>query len=339
MESQKGLTNIPIHLKTKYIKTNLKTPGTVKAIHIYTEYDKAYKCRPALAKLYAAGNEKNFPLGKNIRFIPNTSDSRFITTQKTKDRIIKCISKQKLFFESTRTAKNYSIIGLDNYIPAIGVTMRQAIMGLQSSSQEDRNLFLVVDKQTITNTVVFAFYKDLESEANTAIFALPLILEWNYDAVIWKWFTDKACVTSEGFKYVPNKGIIESVQHVNMEWNVIPDMPDNEIQEVYIEGTGNFRIDTNQKGRSELRDGGSTVGSWGSAIQKRKINNGSVSSSITSTSMLVIDQFDHLLLTDPNFRTTVLQKTAVMHQNTGSAKASSNNNDSTIDTSGGGGDK
>lgn len=133
-------------MKTEFIKTNPRTQGTVKAVHIYTEYEKAFSCRKALAKLYAANNKKNFPLGKNIRFIPDILDSRFITTEKTKMRIRKCIAKQKLFLDNASTGKKYTIIGLDNYINVIGVTMRQAIMGLCSVSQKDWNLFLAVDK-------------------------------------------------------------------------------------------------------------------------------------------------------------------------------------------------
>lgn len=58
LEMQPGLKNILIHLKPGFIKTDPRSQGTVKAVHIYTEYNKAFSCRKALAKLYAANNEK-----------------------------------------------------------------------------------------------------------------------------------------------------------------------------------------------------------------------------------------------------------------------------------------
>lgn len=252
-------------------------------------------------------------------------DLRFITTKKTKIRIRKCISKQKLFLDNAMTGKNYTIIGLDNYISVIGVTMQQAIIGLRSVSQKDRNLFLAVDKQATTNVVVFTFHKKLELEANTAIAALPLILQWNYDLVIWKWFTDEARETADGFTYDPNTGAIEAIQSINMDWKVEGESYNDEVDEVVIEGAANFLINTNERGKLELRDRGSTIGLWGFAIRKRKFNKGSVTSSITGSSASVLEQFNQLLVSDLNFRAQVLKRTATMHNSTGSSTADTSN--------------
>lgn len=207
-------------------------------------------------------------------------------------------------------------------------------MRLQLVSQKDRNLFLAIDTQVTSNVVVFAFHKELESEANTAIAALLLILQWNYDFVIWKWFTDEARETLEGFNYDPNNGITEAFQDINMDWKIVGETNDDEVEEIIIKGTGNFTINTNQRGRSELRDGGSTVGSWGSAVRKRKFNEGLVTSSITGSSTSVLEQFNQLIVSDPNFRAQVLQHTAAMH-NTSSATASSSNSNPAGDESSG----
>lgn len=180
LRQQPDLKAIPIHLKIEYITLDSRTPGIVKAIHIYTEYDKAFECKNALAKLYTASNSKNYLMGKNIRFIPDMTDSRFITKEKTRMKVKGCMAKQKLFLANASTGKNYTILGLDYFILQVGFTMREAIMGIKSRSQEHCNLFLAVDRQAMSNTVVFVYHNDLVSEANIVISALPVILEAQY---------------------------------------------------------------------------------------------------------------------------------------------------------------
>lgn len=77
---QKGIKNFPIHPKTEYVETNLNILGMVKAVHIHTEYDKAHKCHWCQLVYIQQGKKK---LSAKC-FIPDITDSRFITIQKTK---------------------------------------------------------------------------------------------------------------------------------------------------------------------------------------------------------------------------------------------------------------
>lgn len=65
-------------------------------------------------------------------------------------------------------------------------------MGIRSVNDEERNLFMAVDKMATANTIIFAFHNDLTSESTTAISALPVVLQAKFGDHIWKWFSDKA---------------------------------------------------------------------------------------------------------------------------------------------------
>ena len=78
-----------------------------------------------------------------MKFVPHLSP-RMIATRKTKLMIKKCQMKHKTVVETTTTLRSHSILGLDYHIPELGITLRQAIMGIRLSQHPDRLLFVAV---------------------------------------------------------------------------------------------------------------------------------------------------------------------------------------------------
>ena len=150
-------------------------------------------------KIYQKHSEEGYPLGKNMRFVPNIMDDRFIITANMRKKVLASIQKQKKFHASVETTKNYTILGLDYFDPKIGKTLRQILMGIRSTTQPDRNLFLAVDAFHTGETITFLFKNDLAHEANTLIPALPLFLEFKFGERIWNWFSEDAVLLTEGF--------------------------------------------------------------------------------------------------------------------------------------------
>jgi hypothetical protein len=215
--------NIPIECRMEPIRTarNSSAKGTKKvlpkdmpkpnrAAHIWTSWERSGACRKAMSDLYSHRNTEGFPLGIQARFVPYTMDSRFITTPKTAQNVERMKSKQQRFNDKTQTARNFTIIGLDYMCPDLDVTLREVIMGLRSSSEPDRNLFVAVDQMSNYTSVILAFHEDFEQEALTAIPALPIILEAKLGPHVWQWFNEDARDYAVGYHWDKDRGLVSA---------------------------------------------------------------------------------------------------------------------------------
>jgi hypothetical protein len=119
-------------------------------------------------------------------------------------------SKQQRFNDKTQTARNFTIIGLDYMCPDLDVTLREVIMGLRSSSEPDRNLFVAVDQMSNYTSVILAFHEDFEQEALTAIPALPIILEAKLGPHVWQWFNEDARDYAVGYHWDKDRGLVSA---------------------------------------------------------------------------------------------------------------------------------
>ena len=63
--------------------------------------------------------------------------------------------------KDTEVKKNYNILGLDYLEPTLKTTLREVIMGIRSREDPQQNFFIAVDKMVTSNTVLFAYHKDL----------------------------------------------------------------------------------------------------------------------------------------------------------------------------------
>jgi hypothetical protein len=159
-------------------------------------------------RIYAKQSNRGYPLGKDMQFIPNIMDTRFIMTTKTKMKVVKSVSKQKHFLAKTQTATSYMIMGLEYIQPNIRSSLREIIMGIRSNSDPEKNHFLNVDEHMYISTdVTFLFHEDFTQEAMTAIPALPVILEAKLGSRIWQWFSEEAKQHAEGYYWNKETGL------------------------------------------------------------------------------------------------------------------------------------
>ena len=327
------LRGIDIALRIEFIKVAVKQQGEVKAVHIYSDYNKAFEARQALIKIYGKGDSDTYPLGKNLRFIPDNLDTRFITTERSLKKIIKCVTKQEVFLSTSTVSRNFSIAGLDYYSRRLKMTLRQAVMGIRSVKDPKRNLFLNVDKQVTKSAVMFAYHNDLASEASAIVTALPVLLETTFDHNIWTWFTDDAKATAEGFQWDDKEGIIEKVERVNWDWKQPGYESDgSSVSEVKVSVSKKIIVDLENRGKSELNDDGSTVKSFKSMLRKRKhLDDNSMSVDSTISTLSETERFDQLMRSDPNFRAHVIKEYS---KSLGNPPVEDGNNQAATDASG-----
>jgi hypothetical protein len=277
LEMVPELQGIPIEIRMEAIRIEKGKQSGVKAAHILTPWDKALKCRIAMNMIYCKRAKNGYPLGKDMRFIPNIMDTRFITTDKTKMQVKKSISKQKFFLGKTQSATSYTIIGLDYVEPHIGSSLREILMGLRSNSEPEKNLFINVDEHMFTSTVTLLFHDDRTQEAMTAIPALPVILEAKLGPRIWNWFSEEAKELSAGY-YWSNESGLKSIEDDRMtellgDWGAEWGSDDDDERSVATGASSvvriePFRIVTGETGKNQYYDDGSTVGTFKSAIGK-----------------------------------------------------------------------
>jgi hypothetical protein len=275
LEMVPELQGIPIEIRMEAIRVEKGKQTGVKAAHVLTPWDKALKCRIALNMIYSKRSKNGYPLGKDMRFIPNIMDTRFITTDKTKMQVKKSIGKQKFFLSKTQTATSYTIIGLDYVEPIIGSSLREILMGLRSNSEPDKNLFINVDEHMFTSTVTFLFHDDRTQEAMTAIPALPVILEAKLGPRIWNWFSEEAKALSVGYYWNDKSGLMSTeddrMTEILGDWGAEWGSDDEDERSVATASSSisriePFRIVTTETGKNQYYDDGSTVGTFKSVI-------------------------------------------------------------------------
>jgi hypothetical protein len=269
----------------KTSKANDKIAAFVWAAHVWTSWEKA-ACRKALSNLYSSRNKEGFPLGIQARFVPYTLDSRFITTLKTAQNVERMKSKQKRFNDRTSTARNFTIIGLDYECPDLGVTLREVLMGLRSSSQPDKNLFVAVDQMTNYSSVVMAFHEDLEQEATTVIPALPIIIEAKFGPSAWTWFNKEAKEYAAGYRWDKTVGLVsiedERTDEILAEWSSKEELEDGETEALPVARIEAFNIVLNQAGKNQYNDNYS-IGTFKTACDPKTKTARSPASSTAST--------------------------------------------------------
>ena len=119
-------------------------------------------------------------------------------------------SKQKSFLKNIRTHKSNTIQGLDYYIEEYEVTLRQVIMGIRTSTDIDKAVFISVEDAGGTSAI-FTFHKNNADEARQLVmWSLPIVLEMKYGARIWTWFMEDAKAKTSGWFYDDKLGKIVS---------------------------------------------------------------------------------------------------------------------------------
>ncbi len=200
------MTGIPVEIRIDWVSIDKGDKLGLKAAYVLCEWENALLCRRTLNKIYGKTVD-GYPLGRNMRFVPNTTDQRFITTQSTRKKVEASVRKQRLFVANVSSSVSYIISDLDYYEAHTGKTLRQALMQMRSKAFPSRNLFLAVDTSWNTKFVSFLFKKDLAGEVNSMLPALPLVLQAKLGSDVWNWFNDDARKNTDGYWWDPKRGV------------------------------------------------------------------------------------------------------------------------------------
>jgi hypothetical protein len=200
------MEGLPVEIRTEWVSIDKGDKLKLKAAHIVCAWESTLLCRRALNKIYGKKVE-DYPLGRNMRFIPNILDKRFITTDATRKKVENSVKKQRLFTTNVSSAISYIISDLDYFESTAGTTLRQALMQMRSKKSPERNLFLAVDTSWNGAFVSFLFKKDLDAEVNAILPALPLVLQHKMGASVWNWFNEEARTNTAGYWWCPRKGV------------------------------------------------------------------------------------------------------------------------------------
>ncbi len=200
------MSGLPVEIRMEWISLDKGDKLKIKAAHILCAWESTLVCRRALNKIYGK-KMGEYPLGRNMRFVPNIADKRFITTEATRKKVEMSVKKQRLWITHVSSAVSYIISDLDYYESTIGKTLRQALMQMRSKRSPDRNLFVAVDTSWNGSFVSFLFKKDLEAEVNGILPALPLVLQHKMGANVWNWFNEEARTNTAGYWWCPKKGV------------------------------------------------------------------------------------------------------------------------------------
>jgi hypothetical protein len=229
---QKGLqVEIRSHAVRIEQQEKIKQEDMVKALNVYGDYNRMATIRSVLMKIYKEGNKKGFPLGIKMRFVPNIADPRYPVTSGTKSNIKILRGKQKSFLKNIRKQKSHTIQGLDFYIEEVKATLRQVIMGMRSSEDEDKTLFISAEDDGGTR-VTFTFHKRFEDEARHMVTVLPIMLQHLYGARVWSWFTEEAKAETSGWIYDEDLGrVVSPDENYTAEMLNDSDWDDDSIEE------------------------------------------------------------------------------------------------------------
>jgi hypothetical protein len=200
------MSGLPVEIRMEWISLDEGDNLKIKAAHILCAWESTLVCRRALNKINGK-KMGEYPLGRNMRFVPNIANKRFITTEGTRKKVEMSVKKQRLWITHVSSAVSYIISDLDFYDTTIGKTLRHALIQMRSKRSPDRNLFVAVDTSWKGSFVSFLFKKDLEAEVNGILPALPLVLQHKMGAGVWNWFNEEAHTNTAGYWWCPKKGV------------------------------------------------------------------------------------------------------------------------------------
>ena len=144
-----------------------------------------------------------------MRVVTNTADARSVVSprMRTNTEILK--KKQQAFSNNIKDLPSHHIQSLELFLPSAGVTLRQAIMGINISAKQPQSLFISVDADS-WGRVIFTFHKKHMTEAVNIIPVIPVYLAHHYGARSWSWFTTEARDDIQDYYYDEPTGEIKS---------------------------------------------------------------------------------------------------------------------------------
>ena len=103
MTNKFPLQNMDIELRMQLIrvapKEEIDWKTAPRAVHVYVALKGYRKAFTHLIKIFSTFNKTGFPLGQEMYFVPNTMDSRIITTKNRVAEVLKMRERQKIWLE------------------------------------------------------------------------------------------------------------------------------------------------------------------------------------------------------------------------------------------------
>lgn len=181
----------------------------IPAVHLFCRQSEARTIRAALNRIY--GSEKNggLPAGRNMKFIPSTTEPSLPPTGNMIQQAKIAAAKQKRFLVCMTHTLTDIILDMDVYVAEpVNATLREIIMCLKTADG-DSNMFAAVDTMW-DSKVALVHHGDYESEVLAIVPFFPLILEARFDASVWIWFVPEQKDISAGFYWDPISGTVRS---------------------------------------------------------------------------------------------------------------------------------
>ena len=218
MRLNKKFVNHPVSLSSRGIRMfNGEKPSVeIRAVHVLCDASKRRSTCLLLKSQYNRGRPEDLatlPEGKLLKFIPyfaNRGDRR--PPPAVLNRYKLCRVRQLQFLDSHDTHVISGILDLD-LLQDIGdlglVSLRQVLLGIKTQVNWRWPLFLSVDFDNTRREITALFHKDNHEEASTFLDYLPLILDAQYGARVWNWFTPAARSDMESYQWNPDTRCVE----------------------------------------------------------------------------------------------------------------------------------
>jgi hypothetical protein len=136
-------------------KQKLSKDQMVPAIHIEIDERNYATNKLKIAQLYESKRTEGFPLGIKMRLCPQVQDATDPTTSTKFDRVR---IRQAAFLANIQRTNTWEVGVLDFPDPALnGHSIRSLVMGIRSSKDPDRKVFISVDKHYRGDGICFQY--------------------------------------------------------------------------------------------------------------------------------------------------------------------------------------
>lgn len=183
----------------------------VSAVHLFCKYSEARSLRSALNKIYGSEKSGGLPAGRNMKFIPATTEPSLPPTASMIQKAKIAATKQRRFLACMTHTMVDSIMDMDVYIEhGINATLREIAMCMKTNDG-DTNMFVAVDTMW-DGRVAFVHHRDYLPDVQAIVPFLPLILEAKFNQHIWVWFLPETKDCNAGFYWDAKAGMVKSTE-------------------------------------------------------------------------------------------------------------------------------
>ena len=181
----------------------------VSAVHLFCKQSEARSIRAALNRIYGSEKFGGLPAGRNMKFIPATTEPSLPPTASMIQKAKIAATKQRRFLSCMTHTMLDTITDMDVYVEhGINATLREIIMCMKTNDG-DTNMFVAADTMW-DGRVAFVHHRDYQPDVQAVIPFLPLILEAKFNSNVWIWFLPELKDSNTGFYWDAKAGMVKS---------------------------------------------------------------------------------------------------------------------------------